>query len=424
MTNKKLVSQIVDKLNLLEKIDSIKNQYESKLQLLKDFESDNSEVIEIKSVKDYEDSRNELLESISSDKKHLNELNSQKAEFTQFINEKKYELRSFTKKKSQLEKDLINIPLKCPTCGKPYDNVDEAKAHISNELENIISQIKSYESGIQECVSPVSDEEIDSTNKLIEENVKKYNEFDNKIRIYNKYQKYLNDVEVAKVKYNEVLNSTELNAEIANRSVLISEMNKYNSEISELTGMLSSINELIKSKELFDNEKKHLDDCISKIESKKEYYNNLDKYYRLFTSNGMVTSSVFSAVASEMTDDILIVRTVKELASGETRIDFDVDKKVGELVLPYSDLSGGQQTLVDIMFMNKLFKMSGHLGLLILDETLKEIDSVVIDDIVNILKEMPVTSTIISTHVEAFPYYDSKISVEMINNTSEFKVEG
>lgn len=416
--NKNLVSFINDELKYLDQIDFYQQDIKSKEAVVESLTG-------FKWTEENQENLSKYSNLLNESKKNLDTLESTCNEFNSFISTQKYELNSLNKSKLKLEKNLENVPTKCPTCGKPYDNIEEAREHIRNEIKTVQNQIDYINNGLAEISCPVS---LDEINK-IKLDINHYNEEITKLKQLltqsERYNRALEALNKAKFDFNTFIEQKPtFNKSNSDRPALIDQLNKLNDQISANRGKLSEINTLNKIKNQFDRESEKLSKSKQELEDKNNLLVKYNEYCEMFTPNGSVTASVFSAVASEMSDDNLIVRTVKELASGETRIDFDVDKKVGNLILPYSDLSGGQQTLVDILFMYKLFKMSGQLGLLILDETLKEIDSVVIDDIVTVLKSMPVNTILISTHVESFPYFDNRINIQLNGNTSEFTVEG
>ena len=161
----------------------------------------------------------------------------------------------------------------------------------------------------------------------------------------------------------------------------------------------------------------------SLVESKLKY-EQLEKYLQLYAPTGSIVKSVFLTVAELLTEDKFVVRTVKTLKNGDTRIDFDVDYKVGNLLIPYQNLSGGQKVIVDIFFISKLFKMSGQVGLLMLDETLKDLDVDNLERAVRILREAPISTILLVTHVESFNFYDLKYNVEYNDGCSVYKLEG
>lgn len=358
-------------------------------------------------VKDLDNKYKELL-NIQS------EYNSSVKTLKQLIKSKDIEI-------NKLKSNLINVPTHCPTCGKPYDNVEEAKSHIINEISKVESDKSNLMDQLSQLTDPVSDQDFDAIQQSKSEKQQLIQSYKDK--------KYYHDLYMTtKDQHIESLNRlskfiADNNYDPGKSDNLRQEFHDLSNQKSDLKASIKSAEDQIKMRDKYNSELDKLEECESELSRLTEKFDRTNTYYNLFTSNGAVTASVFSAVAEEMTDSNIIVRTVKELASGETRIDFDVDKKIGDIILPYSDLSGGQQTLVDVLFMYKLFKMSGRLGLLIFDETLKEIDSVTLDEVVTILKEMPVNSILISTHVESFPYYDSKITASLQGNTSNFIVE-
>lgn len=133
---------------------------------------------------------------------------------------------------------------------------------------------------------------------------------------------------------------------------------------------------------------------------------------------------MYLQIAVLLSDNDITVRTVKELASGETRIDFDIDLKVDGYWIPYDECSGGQKTYVDMFFITRLFKMSGMVGMLILDETLRALHTDNLELVAKMISEAPINSTLLITHVDSFNHYDTKVQVSRVNGNSIYNVEG
>ena len=204
----------------------------------------------------------------------------------------------------------------------------------------------------------------------------------------------------------------------------------YNQSKS-IDSLIQSLRQELVECEFAENQYKTQQESMYKIAQYKTDIDNLnsrlellDKYTLLFAPNGIIVQSVFTKVAEIMTDGKFIIRTVKTLKSGEVRIDFDVDLMVGKYLIPYSELSGGQKTLVDIFFLTKLFQLGTRAGCLILDESLKELSEDKLEEVAKLLKTSRINTILLSTHVSSFNYYDRKLNVDMVDNRSTYFLEG
>ena len=112
------------------------------------------------------------------------------------------------------------------------------------------------------------------------------------------------------------------------------------------------------------------------------------------------------------------------LAKGDLKIDFDVDMQVDGLLIPYADLSGGQKVLADLFFLTKLFELGSKTGLVILDESLKELSENRLEEAAKMLKGSRIGSLLLSTHVSGFNFYDRRLQAVMSKNVSNYTVEG
>lgn len=155
---------------------------------------------------------------------------------------------------------------------------------------------------------------------------------------------------------------------------------------------------------------------------------SIKSYSELFSPKGAVIQSTFTQIAKVLSDEHLRVETVKTLSNGEARIDFDIELMVGGAFFGYDHLSGGQKTLVDIIFLCRLFEISGRAGILILDEYLKQLDRDAVDTAMEHITKAPINSILIISHVESFNQYDRRINARLVSGgvsaTTVYEREG
>lgn len=368
-----------------------------------------------------------------------------------------------------------------------YENVinhinDEIKT-LNISLEILVKELNDnlYESNINQ----LGKENYDLTEKL-NELVNSKKSIDQNISNYNKYNEISKEIEKLKldiiplkselnnfILYNfpkdTITCSTikiNLNTEISNIKTKIIglrelsvqyeqyKLDKKELEVLELTLIDMKINDnlsrlnISKTAELLDEklneyksllimikimEDKYAKYCIAidiseqlktEIETLNNIYNMHKKYTQLFHPTGSVIKSIYLQVSQLLTDNNIRVNTIRKLASGEERIDFSVEMKVGDWWINYDDCSGGQKILIDIFFMTRLFKISGRVGILILDETLKDLDNVNLEYVAKLINDAPINNVLLSTHVESFNYYDQKLQVQLnVDGYSDYSYE-
>ena len=165
-------------------------------------------------------------------------------------------------------------------------------------------------------------------------------------------------------------------------------------------------------------------DAEKGLESSLALTTSMEEYARLFHPTGDVIKSVFLKVAQNLTSNDYVVSTIKTLASGEDRIDFDMKMMVDGGLIDYDSLSGGQKVMCDMFFLTRLFEMSGNVGLLMLDETLKDLDPNNLESASQMIKSAPINTVLLVTHSESFNNYDYKFNVRKENGSSVYQIEG
>ena len=294
------------------------------------------------------------------------------------------------------------------------------------EIDKLTNELTELEKCKEEAESKLS--EVKTTNQArIDELNSEITSINTSIVNFQVNLKLASDLATARAqldRYTEDLSKFPNPADYHPIDELRSMLSSYDSEIFELTKLLtqyeyaqSQYNQLIESQGAIKSSESELKDITDKLP---EY----EKYSSLFTNTGVVVQSVFTEVANIMTSSKFTVRTVKFLKSGEPRIDFDVDYKVGSYSIPYDELSGGQKVLVDMFFITKLFELGTRAGVLILDESLKELSEDNLEVAARLLKESRINSILLSTHVSGFNYYDRKLNAVMEGNSTTYSMEG
>lgn len=330
----------------------------------------------------------------------------------------------------QQEIDLLDSELKsinstaksCSACGREFDNAQEIEDHkklIGEKLDKIVKQNQPKLVVIGEQLEQIARQVAKTNSELSEAST------------------IMLDM---KSTYNQVKQLKSQQIDIAQKvDQLASYSDKKPIEVIDLSGLQERKIELVSKQAYIKSKLEQIEQNRARQERLKEYQQDimtltgslngmnsylvdLEKYKDLFDPTGSIVKSVFITVAEMLTENEFVVRTVKTLKNKETRIDFDIDYLVNNTMIPYQSLSGGQKVIVDIFFLAKLFKMSGQVGLLMLDETLKDLDSHNLEKAVKILKEAPINTTVLVTHVESFNHYDVRYNVSMVDGSSTYQI--
>lgn len=333
------------------------------------------------------------------------------------------ELTRLEKELTKLETEMRNIPTTCPTCKQPLkeEDIKEVEKSIRAKMDDLetqgsasVTKLDAVEAEISKA--PKSDElreKLNVKNSELAELRRKSGLLNDVATLRQKIHTVNSDVEVLKSKTKSYPSVQVLEEEVA----------KLEQELIEINSTIGAMATLRSLKTRMDEAQKKLDDANAQLAVLQPKYQKLVEYQSLFTNSGDVTASIFKEVAAMMTGGDMVISTVREQANGAIKIDFDVQYKVGDLLIPYADLSGGQQNLVDVLFIGKLISLSKGAGCLILDESLRNLDVNTLDVAIDALQDIPVNHIILVTHVPTFQRYNTKIGAYLSNNVTTFMEE-
>lgn len=336
------------------------------------------------------------------------------------------DLNNLSKETLKLQNSKSSVKTSCPSCKRALDSSDyeEVLKHIDEE----ISRVTNDHNELSEFIIKFDYKlKIESLNL----NYKEANTFldvfkSNLSKITSENLKKSNFIKFDKIVNNLMLELDGLNIssdKLSNDEINLNLFNLKNQEI-DLRNNITKIEILNDKKIKYNLALDELNNFTIELEYNKLSLSKYKEYSQLFHPTGSVIKSVYLRIAELLSDNNIIVRTIKELASGESRIDFDIDFKVGDYYIPYTECSGGQQVYIDMYFLSKLFTMSGQVGLIILDETLKDLDSNNLELVAKVIKSAPINSILLSTHMDSFNYYDNRLYAELIGNETKYTYEG
>lgn len=405
-------SKIKDLENLASKMQSLQMLEDSLAGFKIDFTED-----EVNS--DLAKARDRITELESEISEMDNNVNSLRGESTQLTRD----LARLESELDKLEKDLRNVQTVCPTCKQSLkeEDVNQVKQSIQSKIDSIETEGAASVSKLERVEKDLSN--APKSDKLREE----LTTLQSNCQELRRKAGVLQDVSTLRGKIHSVKTDVEV---YQTKTKSYDSMEVLEKELSALDNELIEVNSKIGSMATLRTLKARLDDATEKLEFAKAQldilnprYLQLVEYQNLFNNSGDVTASIFREVAAMMSGGDMVISTVREQANGAVKIDFDVQFKVGDLLIPYAELSGGQQNLVDILFIGKLISLSKGAGCLILDESLKNLDTNTLDLAIDQLVDIPVNHIILVTHVPTFQRYNTKIGAYMSDNVTTFMEE-
>ena len=318
------------------------------------------------------------------------------------INSIKKEITQIEKQRAVYERRLKNMPGVCPECGRPFDakHLKETKRNYEGNINSLSSQILSKEESIKEHESILLDEQKSLTR--LKENVSLANSLDTKIHTLENNLQDIRDNTFRVDKLSKKLKS--LKRELA--------------DLEEETYKPEPGNNIEALQSRIDCEKaviKNLKKQINKQRVEKLRY----EFAQHTFSNKGIKPWLFSMLLEQVNIKLeeyeplsgfrVVFWVDQESANGDIRV---LVERYGTVV-PYEDLSGGQQQLINlttIFAINDVIQETKPCDLFIGDELFESLDTTNVEVVGNILQDKADEKCIfLVTHLLDFNLQNSKV---------------
>jgi len=338
------------------------------------------------------------------------------------------------KYKNEINKIQLNVDI----LKKQRDVLKESKCHAcghslnAEEIESLKQKtdlsISENENRLEKGKKAVESVDIDSV-ELKNYKIKSLiSEIDNKISLilaeednFIKQQNNQRKLAVAK----DIITTSENQIEALQHKILavceehnVQPINAYQ-EVMKLKEENAGFNQLLilKNKyqislEKIEKDEATLKDTQHSLAIKEANLVDLSKYLELFSPKGEILLSILNELSQIFSNNHINVRSIKKLTNGDVRPDFDIDFKVDNEWIKYDMCSGGQQTIIDISILEKLYGILGKVGVLAFDETFKFLGDSDTEQVLQSIKLIDANHVFIISHAQNFPYSDSLIKVD------------
>lgn len=378
----------------------------------------------------------------------LSQLNSAKSQIRQYsddISSRMRELATVESDKSKLNGDVST----CYVCSSivTSDNKIRLLANLETKSQDIKSKIESNKLKIKEIDLEALEKNTEQERSTLQTDIDRLDvsieSTTSNIQSARDTLSRINKIRETQSKIDSLINTADsINTKVTeqsrivsdNRSSVLNLISDYSfdvdSEQSSLSSLRDNINSLISK---YRSDKEHhlrMIDIVNKVKDTKiklvslesqiaetqVKLDKVDKYCDLMSPKGIILNTILNELGSMLTTDKIRVRSVKKLAGGDLRPDFDADMMVGNSYIKYDSLSGGQRAVVDAHILTKLLSIVGRVGILIFDETFKFLNDETTDQVVSSLRDIECNHIFIISHMINFPYSDQTVTVRQDSN--------
>lgn len=371
---------------------------------------------ELQGKRSIEEVNREIIEVKSSKQKLQDEINSFEGILYEFAS-KSNELGKLEREgnKLQKEKEDLGRTKVCTLCGQVISNSASLEKHKS-EIDKKLLDLK---------------EEFDRLNsELLELSNRKSSADQEKSRL-----KGLMDKEDQKLMYlmSEIadIEKSQSDVTLTNNKLdkLKAELNSYvkPEEVDPLPDnfyeLLSDVNNQINAHEQIEKLEQYIDHYSQEVQKLQENLNlissakgEVEKYISLTNPDGEIYKQIFEKLAKQFTDNLVKYEVTSDNRKGKRNragFNFDCSYNNNGNWVSYDNCSSGQQTVLDINFLNKIVN---RLGLLVMDEFLKHLDPGNHDICIDMISNMNVGCIMLSSHMESIASFNNKSCDLSLNN--------
>jgi len=311
-----------------------------------------------------------------------------------------------------IEAQSIGVGKVCSHCGqviKTSETMEAHKTELLNKVEELKPKINELKQEIQnlEYLKNNSDQEYQNINleitKLNSEITKRMSEIQEYNLVSSNIQKDNNSLLTTQ----NTLNSLGVVEKVELPDNFMNMMSEIESGILAWNMYESNINDKIQKQNEFNqyiSEYNRLNSCLSE----------LDAYIKLTGLTGIIYEEIMNKLKVQFSDN-LVNYTVERRGKGNKEHLSLIPQYINNgNYTDYSAASSGQKTLLDLHYLSKIVS---RLGLLILDEHLKHLDSSNADIAVEMLKDMNIGCLLLTSHMDSLSAFNNKTCKLSLNNS-------
>lgn len=311
------------------------------------------------------------------------------------------------------EAQNIGIGKVCSHCGQPIKTsaaLEAHKAELLKRVDDLRPQIAALDQEIQNLTY-----QRDNSND-------EYNKINSDIALYNSEisKRMAEKSEMASVeselsRYQSLLQKAmnDLNSlGVVEKVELPADFLQRMTDIENNLSTWATYNSTIKDEA---DKAVEMNNLYTEISKMKAYSDELEKYVKLTGPTGIIYEEIMNQLCAAWSDNNIRYDVVRSGTGKREHLSLLPSYNKGGNYISYSACSSGERTLLDISLLDRLISSA---GLLVLDETLKNLDSSRLEDVCEVLRNMNVGCLILTSHADSIgAFYNKSITLSL--NDSE-----
>lgn len=312
----------------------------------------------------------------------------------------------------------IEIGAQCPTCGQKIETPEAVIKH-KNELlkkvEDLKPQVQALENEIAELQARVNNvsEEFTLYNQEISQNTQRISGLMFEIKNQDSIKSQLESTSASLL----ALEMQKNQLQPVPQQDLPDNFMETMSGLQQQLGIWNLWEETMKDQSEKQNELNQVEVELGKYEN---ILIQLDNYSKLTGPTGIIYEEIMNNLKTKFSDNLVQYTVIRKGTGAREHLSLRPEFFNNGNWVPYDACSSGQKTVLDIHFMSKI--VSG-LGILVLDEFLKHLDPQNHDICIDIIKDMNISCTMLSSHMESVAAFNNKTYKLSLNNAGLTSIE-
>lgn len=304
-------------------------------------------------------------------------------------------------KQLYLEWQNLGTSKVCPKCGQPIKNTEQFEHH-KEELESRIHELMRQQSLIYESFSNVG-----LTKEAVDYGIAStVSEYNNRVAQLmtelNEQGRVSVEIDNLKVQldivYQDISNLGPIPPQVSLPEGFMEQMGRIENDLSVWNQYKSLTQDQY-------NANANIQSSQAELQKVADGVAGLQEYIKMTSPTGKIYEEIMNRLSQQFTDNQVKYVVERTTFRKKEHLDLASYYLNNGNEVSYQSCSSGQKTILDVNFLSKIVT---RMGLLVMDEFLKHLDSKNHDICIEMLKEMNIGLILLSSHMESVPAFNNK----------------
>lgn len=310
-----------------------------------------------------------------------------------------------------IEVQGLSIGRKCSSCGQVIQNTIDMENHkkeLLQKMETLKPQIEALK------------QEISELTYLKDNSEQEYTQINSEIqRLNSEVSKRMTEKNIIENTQKDIQTYIGLLERTQSEITSLGTVERVDLP-SDFLEKMSSIENGIRSWELYESSKSDLElkaleynNLTLELQKIDQYLNALSSYNHLTGPTGIIYEAIINKLKDAFSDNTVKYVVTRTGKGNKEHLSLTPMFKKGKEEIEYFSCSSGEKTILDLHLLDRLISST---GMLVLDETLKNLDPTASSEVYTMLKDFDVNLLILTSHSESVSGFFNRVINLSINS--------